>query len=244
VPGQYAWNPAAFQSHRPLSPEVDGVALSDILLGALILVFGSVLSLVALQFANLGSGGAATANGGLSISTGSLDLLIALSTLGALLEALVFVKFRQGFVRLRSVDPKFGTPANLSILAIVGILILLPILIAFLEVINSTVACLNGAPPSMANQSCIDPGTFLGVTALLLVVGIILLVGYVGTLIGLYRLGDRYGVTMFKVGAVLMIIPYVNLIGAILLVLGAHSTRKRIGGARGPGRPPQHFSPF
>jgi hypothetical protein len=82
-------------------------------------------------------------------------------------------------------------------------------------------------------SSCLLSNTFWGGVALLGLGGLLAFVGYIGVLLGIWRLGTRYADAMFKVGAILLIIPYINLIGAILILIGARTARRKVEGAGG-----------
>jgi uncharacterized membrane protein len=53
---------------------------------------------------------------------------------------------------------------------------------------------------------------------------ILAVVGWIGLVIGLYRIGNRYNSTITKVGAILTILPVVSLIAPILVIVGVTSS--------------------
>lgn len=77
---------------------------------------------------------------------------------------------------------------------------------------------------------------FFGGGVVALVGGLATLVGLIGILIGVWRLGTRYGDGVFKVSALLLIFPIVSFVGAILILYSAYSHRNRVAAmANAPG---------
>jgi hypothetical protein len=64
---------------------------------------------------------------------------------------------------------------------------------------------------------------------LLFVVAIVLLIGAIGLLIGIWRLGTRYQEGLLKVAAILLILPVLNIVGFVLILVASRSLRNRIG---------------
>ena len=95
--------------------------------------------------------------------------------------------------------------------------------------LSSAVTCLNNASTNntTAAASCIT-GTLAGLILIVGIAAILALVGYIGLLIGLWRLGTRYDSGLFKAGAILAIFPLLNLVGAILILVAAHTARERL----------------
>jgi len=52
------------------------------------------------------------------------------------------------------------------------------------------------------------------------------IVGFFALAIGVWRLGDRFGEDLFKVGAVLLIL--VGVVGMVVILIAARSARRRI----------------
>lgn len=200
------------------------------------MIFGFALSLISLEFTGLQSGISTSPGGQLSLDQSSFDLLIGLAVIGALLQLLVFVKLRHAFVRLRDVDDEFRGPSTFAIVAMVGLILIIPAIAALLSEIGSAIGCINSTPMGANPPPCVDPVTLLGLLGIIGIAAITLLIGYIGVLIGIYRVGTRYDQTTIKVGAVLLIIPFLNIIAGILILIGAREARRRIGSGF-PGRP-------
>jgi hypothetical protein len=142
----------------------------------------------------------------------------------ALAETLAFFSAFRG---LACFDYRFSAPSRFAFLLLIGELVVLfggVVLTAFLY---GAIQCAGSghAVPS----SCIDLATFWAGFALLGIGSIVTLVGYVGVAVGVWRLGTRYRVRLFRIGAVLLLIPYVSGLGSALVALGARRQLRRLG---------------
>jgi hypothetical protein len=228
-PGRpYGWPPAA-SSGGP-SVEEDGPALADTTWAGLVLFFAFSLAFVAPALIGTGIVPATNGNPMINISTSTLYAEGALGAIAALLTAVGFSLLHRGFAGLR--DPEFRTPANLSIVAVVAVLLLLVVDLALIFTLTQLISCLNSAS-AMGNSTggasldCLTGSVWAGVIGVL-VFGLLAFIGYIGSAVGVYRLGRRNGETSLQVGAVLMCIPYLNVIGALLLIFGARGARTRL----------------
>lgn len=170
-----------------------------------------------------------------AIDSSALLGLGSLTVLGAALSAAAIYCARQGFVRLRSEDPRFSTPATLALLAIVGILVLVLGLAVLFSSVAALLQCAGGTTPVPAR--CVNVGALLGGVALLFVGAVLGLIGLIGTVLGLWRLGDRYDNSLLKAGAVLWIFPILNLVGVLLILLALREVRHRLAPAVGYAPP-------
>ncbi len=114
----------------------------------------------------------------------------------------------------------------LVLLIFVGIAIVLAVGVALLALVFQAITCAGAGNP--VTSACLNLGTFLDLILLLGVAAILALIGYIGLLIGIWRLGTRYGESLFKVGAVLLIIPLLSVIGVILILVAARSSRAKL----------------
>ena len=138
-----------------------------------------------------------------------------------------FVLLRTNLRTLSFVDRRFSTPATLSLLAVVGLLLVFLGLGLFFASIVQAIHCAGGAGNPVP-VSCILSGGFWTGIGLLAVGAIVALIGYIGVLLGLWRVGTRYDNALIKVGAILLIIPYVAIVGAILILIGVQQALPRI----------------
>ena len=173
---------------------------------------------------------------GLDYSLAHLGTLAALLAAAAALTIAEIVALRIGFASLARVLSGESTPAALAIVALVGLIMVWGGIGLFLDALNSALRCAAGAQP--IPNSCLLTGTLYGSIALLAIGGILGLIGYIGVLIGLYRIGDAYRDSTIKVGTILLIIPYVSLAGAILIGYRVGKLLDRQGGPVAPGSAP------
>ncbi len=154
-----------------------------------------------------------------------LAVLVGVGTGAAIAEMAVF---RAGFVRLATVDNSaFRTPSRFSYVAITGLAWFLAGVEWLLIMLYQAVNCANGA--SSIPSSCLGSLTVLIAVAFTFIGVIMALVGYiVGILLGLWRIGARYQKTATKVGTILLIFPYLNIVGAILILIQVTGARQSL----------------
>jgi hypothetical protein len=58
-------------------------------------------------------------------------------------------------------------------------------------------------------------------------------VGWIGLLLGLWRIGSRYDSGVTKIGAILSIIPVVNIVSPILILVGVMGVERKLRAQRG-----------
>jgi len=125
---------------------------------------------------------------------------------------------------------KFSTPSILIIIGIAGIL---------LAGAGGTLVL--GSLPDLISRATVTPGGALPPSFLALfgslgidfvlvgLGGILALVGLIGgQILGLWRVGTRYNETTIKVGAIFTIIPLLNIVGPILVLIGALEAKGRL----------------
>ncbi len=66
------------------------------------------------------------------------------------------------------------------------------------------------------------------------IAAIVLFAGYIGLLVGIWRLGSRYSEWMFKVGAIFLLIPFLNVAGAVFVLIAARESGGKKPGAFAP----------
>jgi hypothetical protein len=212
------------------SPSTELKALSCVSLAAILGLVGAVIGLVELFATSIASYASVTTAGSgttLSLNPNGLYLTFGLAGVGLLFAWLQLWLYRQAFRTLAPHDARFSSTASLVLVALVALTILFVLSLAILGVVFQAVACA-GAGNSITS-SCINVGGLVGLVLLILVVAIFVLVGYIGLLIGIWRLGDRYQEGLFKTGAVLLIFPLLNVTGNILIVAAANSARRTVG---------------
>ncbi|MCI4339542.1 MAG: DUF973 family protein [Thermoplasmata archaeon] len=204
-------------------------ALSSVTIAAVLGLIGQLVGLVALfvtptagllMVTTTSSGTTFAAN-----PSGLIDFGILVSV-GTVLTILELIYYRDAFHTLSPHDDRFSTPSTLVTILLVALPIVLLSAIALLDLLYESIACAGIGNPIPAN--CINGGSVLAAVAVLGIAAVLALIGYVGLLVGIWRLGTRYDSSAFKVGAVLLLIPLLNVVAAILIIVSARSCRERV----------------
>jgi hypothetical protein len=205
-------------------------ALSHVSIAAILSLVGVVVGLVALFGTRATQLFTVTTNSSgnttFTANQSNLSIFVIVVAVGVVLTFLELIFFRLAFVDLRPNDPRFTTPATLVLLILVTLPILLLALFGLVSVLEQAISC--AGPGNNITSSCLDVGTLVGIVAVMGITAIILFIGYIGLLIGIWRLGSRYASDGFKVGAVLLIIPVLSVVGTILILLSARKARAQI----------------
>jgi hypothetical protein len=145
-----------------------------------------------------------------------LEALVAAVTVAFLLALIADVFYARSFSAFRKVQPGFGGPFGLVIVGIVGTVLVFIGLLVVLDQIAANLNCLINTQSS----SCISISAF-GAGVIAIFFGLILaLLGWIGVLIGVFRIGSRYHSSLLQVGAILTIIPIVTVVAPILILIG------------------------
>jgi MFS family permease len=214
---------------REKNPEIrsaDQAALSAVSTAAILSLLGALVGLVAGFGTDVVTVTRTSSETTLSPDRSNLFLFGVLIVVGVILTFLELIYYRRAFTTLEHHDPWFSTPTKLVLLLLVVLPLLLLTVLAFIYAVYEAGVCatsLNNLP-----SSCLGTVTVSGVVVTLLILGIIFLVGYIGLLIGIWRLGTRYGAVGFKVGAVLLLFPILNLVAVILILVSVSSSRATI----------------
>lgn len=228
------------------SKETDLQALGRIKLAAIIGILGAALGITYPLVANLTGSSflvVPTSGGGVpSVNTTGLYSVLGAAVTGVFLSVLALVYLRGGFVQLRSVDRRFGSTPTFVLLALIAFVIVglgLVVLLAGLVQLLNCVAGLSTIPSSCLTGGA--AGALFGGLGLLVVGAILLLVGGIGTVIGVWRLGDRYQDGLFKAAAILWI--FFAVVGAILLLIAAMHAETAVRQAPAVAATPGPFVP-
>lgn len=217
------FDPAAASRERAANAQ----GLRRVQLAAVVALVGTILGFAAVAIENLSSFLTVSATTGGPVL--SLSVTAAIGTyLGvALVLGLIgFWLYASAFRAFRPFSSEFSTPATLAMLAVVGTVLVGVGLGLFLVALVQAIHCVGSGNP--ITTGCLFTGTFWGGIALLIIGAVVVLVGYIGILIGIWRVGSRFDNSLFKVGAVLLIIPYVSLVGTILILIGATQERGKL----------------
>ncbi|MCI4351003.1 MAG: DUF973 family protein [Thermoplasmata archaeon] len=225
----------------PVEVEISGIR--RIQAGAIAGILGIAMGAIAPVYLIFFIGAALTSSTSGSGSVSNAYTVIAgLITIAFVGVALLFVSvllYVAGFAKLRRADRQFGAPLALSVIGLIGLLILateVGILAVFaLQVLNCggpghwTAACVTISPVT------VDPTYLL----LGLAVGI---VGWIGLILGLYRVGRRYSSTITRVGAILYVIPLADIVAPVLILVGSRGILRGLRAAQA-APPPTEAAP-
>ncbi len=152
-------------------------------------------------------------------------------TVGVALSFAEYALLRMSFTGLASVDPRFRTPATCALLALIGI----PLAgVGAVFLVHGLAGATCTQSTTLGAAGCTwGAGFGLGV-ALAGVGGLLAFVGFVGALLGLWRLGDRYRVTGYHLATILTIFPILDLVGWILILTSTGEALRRGSGPPGP----------
>lgn len=212
--GESAWTP------------IDGEAISKIrvfgLVGIVSLVIGfvSVFGLSGMDYLT-----ALTLRGprpAFSLGIIGIFALTAVLLLSVALEVLSIIYGRSAFRSLSAVDSNFRTPLSLSYSLYVGFAMLI---VGFTLTVVTLLERSSGSMSGVESESMLVAGGLLVIGA-----AIALIIGEVGLLLGVWRFGTRYDEGLFKIAAVLYIIPFAAVLAPLLVYLGAGSVEKKKGG--------------
>lgn len=217
------------------NPEVDSRGLGKLKLGALLSILGLILTMIPAYFlagsllavtSLVGSSSSSSTATLAGISTGTFAGMGIAVIAGAILFLISIIEYRHAFGILKESNPSLTSPYSLMKWIYIGLILEVILIPLSLIVILITI--------SIAARSS-SSGGFVGTIAVIgligfisLIAGIMSLVGYIGMIMGLYRSGEVFDEGVMKVGAILYIIPYLNIIAPILVYIGALSAGKQM----------------
>jgi hypothetical protein len=182
--------------------------------------FGANVFTFASAFHSSTVGGATT----ISSVNGILTLVAVSVVVTGAIEVIGLLQLRSAFRSLSKVDPqRFRTPSKFTTLTIVSLPVLF-IAFAIILVGLSSMASDNG---TLTNSQLLSSEGFDYLIAgglLAVVFSIVLIVGIaVGPVVGLWRVGERYDADTIKAGAIMFIIPLVQIAAPILVLVGLNN---------------------
>jgi uncharacterized membrane protein len=163
-------------------------------------------------------------------SSSVFEQLVVVVVVGFLVALIALVLYVLSFSAFRKVQDNFGGPRALVVVGLVGTLLVFLGLAEVLQQFLATASCLGTNSPT----SCVSLSTFYGAVLAIFFGFILAIVGWIGLVIGLYRIGKRYDSTITKVGAILTIIPVLTLIAPILILAGVSSSLHELRARAGP----------
>ncbi len=229
----------------PSTGDADRHALGQVRLAAVLALLGGALGIAELALNALHPfvASSTTSSGARIVTFQSPGVWAAILVAALVVVVVELVLYRGAFRTLRTYDPRFSAPATLALLALIGIVLVFLGTALLLEEIVSFVGCVGTGP---ASSSCVASSGLLGGLAVVGIGAVVALIGYLGVLVGIWRLGTRYAATgastetFFRAAAILLIIPYLSLVGAVLLLVAVRGALQQTGAA--PSAPALQFS--
>ena len=188
------------------------------------------------------------------ITPNTFYLAVAMLAGGLVLGIVSYIFFYLGFREVKRGAPDFGAPTTLVLIGLIGFAMTA---LGIVIIIGTIVSAINDATAGAVTTGSASLGlsAILSGIALIGIGAILALIGVIGLVLGNWRAGARYGQSTLKVGSILTIIPYVSIVGYILLLVGYMGASKKLktgwipagpgwGGAMpGPGTPPVYGNP-
>ncbi len=249
TPSSPAWGPSAggpipfgYDPNQPGSPGIrahETAALGALRTAAILGIVGILLGtlpfllsstgIVPSPFVTVSSSTSGTNNTTLHVNVGGAWAGVAIYVVTIALAVAAILYFRSTFRTLSLVDRRFSMPGTLSLLLLVGIVLLLLAFIVLLVALVGANGCAlrSGAPtpPACVSQFV---GTALAGLGLLVVAVILALIGAIGVLLGIWRVGTRYANSLLHVAAILYIIPLANLVAPILTYVAVGEVERHL----------------
>lgn len=204
------------------SEDVELVGIRRIRVAALLGVLGIALALLAplvIIFAfGLGLAFFTAVSTGGSIAFTIVEALFGALLAGVLLATASFALYLAGFAKLRLADPTFTVPMSVACVGFAGLLLLSLVFALLVGEIAQIISC---GGPGVATSTCVTLSS-VTIDPLVLLGGLVLaVVGWIGLIVGIYRIGRRYASTITRVGAILHIVPIANIVAPVLVLIGA-----------------------
>ncbi len=221
-----------YQSRAVPSPsdrEADRRALSSVNIAAILGIVSAVIGLLSLftnQATSLLTSTSTSTGTTYAVDLTVLYYVVASAAIGFVLGVVELILYRRAFKTLDPLDSSFGTPATLVLLALISIFLLILTFAGLLGLLVQSVGCAGSSGGNAAG--CVNVGAVLGLLGIIIVLAILIFVGYIGLLIGIWRLGNRYDEGLFKAGAILLIFPVLDLVGLVLILVAVRSARHKV----------------
>lgn len=195
---------------------------------------------------SLGSTGTSTLPSWITVNT----FYIAVGAIagGLFLGIVSFILFFLGFRAIRRGDPSFGAPTTLMIIGLIGYLM---IAIGIVVIVGAIVSAINTAASGglSSGSGGVAIGAILGGLGLVGLGGLLGLVGVIGLVLGNWRAGSRYNESPVRIGAILSILPFISIVGYVLLLFGYVRAGSKLRGGWSPPssmppmQPPAYYAP-
>ncbi len=124
----------------------------------------------------------------------------------------------------------FSLPSTLMLVLIAGVFVaaagIVPLLMGIPDLIAKAPSTTGGTPSA---DFLATVGSIFIYIALAAVGGLLALIGVVGgEILGLWRVGSRYDEILIKLGAIFVIVPFLNVVAPVLVLVGASQAKGRV----------------
>jgi len=179
------------------------------------------------------------------ITPNTLWLAAGLLAGGLVIGIISYIFFFLGFREVKRGAPDFGAPTTLVLIGLIGFAMMA---IGIVLIVGTVLSAINAAAAGTitAGGASLSLGALLGGFALIGLGAILALIGVIGLILGNWRAGVRYGESTLKIGSILTILPYVSIVGYILLLVGYSGAAKKLRTGwvpAGPATPPAYYAP-
>ncbi|MGC8682195.1 MAG: DUF973 family protein [Candidatus Acidifodinimicrobium sp.] len=152
-----------------------------------------------------------------------LAFIPIISVAAAFVGIVSFIMLILAFKSFSKIDKQFATPYIFCLIYIVGFVLLIA---SMLSILGFSILSLGFSAALTLTNVALFAGEFV---ALIIVSVILMFLGaIIGVILGLFRVGKRYKNSLVSTGAILLIIPLVDIVGIILLLVGLLQITKNV----------------
>jgi uncharacterized protein DUF973 len=219
--------PSVPPTPNPISPdEVRGLRLARggavTALISLLLALLSPIAIILLSGIEVHYGGFHFGSG--SFNNTIFEEILVVVSIGFLIAIVAVILYTLSFGAFRKVQSGFGGPRVLLILGVIGTFLIFVGVVLILSQFLMAVSCVKAG----GSASCVSISSIVGAVLVIFLGLFLAFLGWIGLIIGLWRIGSRYHSTITKVGAILTIIPVVSIIAPILILIGVSESLRRL----------------
>jgi len=194
----------------PASTDADRRALANVSSAAMLGIAGFVLSIVGVALSvSIAYFGTLETHYWNLFDLTVFGLLASLGAFGLIITLIELWLMRNAFLAIAPYDALFSTPSRVTPVAMAGVVLVILGLLSLVAYGSTTYDFVT-----------------LGFIAVVLIGAGLAVAGFFALAVGVWRMGDRYGEDLFKVGAVLLVL--VGIVGMVLILIAARSARRRL----------------
>jgi hypothetical protein len=164
------------------------------------------------------------------ITVNTIYIMLGMILGGAAISIICYIFFFLGFRKVKQVAPEFGSVVILMIIGLIGFIMIVG---GFGLIIGTLVNAIANA----SSSTTVSLGALLAGVALIGFGGLLSFIGAIGMCLGNWRAGKRYDESMTKIGGILVILPFVSIIGYVLCLVGYSAAGKKLAQGWQPASP-------